>query len=94
MKYYKRGFLNKGEGTAAFEADLSGDQYETDGDKYFSAYFCISDCSRKITLDFGGNTEEMMSNSLHKIDTLISELSHFRDKLIEVHAWVGDKESE
>jgi hypothetical protein len=94
MKHYKRGFLNKGSGMAAFEADIEGSQYETDGEKYISSYFSITDCNRKISLDFSGSLEENRENNLHKLNTLIDELAEFRTKMLELYAWLDDKESE
>jgi hypothetical protein len=38
----------------------------------------ISDCSRRIELEFGFETEAERQNSLHKLDTLITALRVFR----------------
>ncbi len=41
----------------------------------------ISDCYRRIELDFDISTAEDRLNSFHKIDTLISSLQSFREGL-------------
>lgn len=84
MKHYKRGFLNKGEGMAAFEANID---FNADEDIYTSvcASFAVSDCSRKIELDFYASDAERVENNLHKIDTLLEELKEFRFKLVAAY---------
>lgn len=81
MKHYKRGFLNIGEGMAAFEHSLT---YENEDYSYASidANFCITDCSRKVSLDFYTHDNESFENSLHKVRTLIQELQEFGEMLI------------
>lgn len=83
MKYYKRDFLNKAEGMAAFEADITWDN--DDGHDYgMSASFCITDCSRKVSLDFSPYGDEE-NNSFYKLTKLIEELSAFKEKFEEIH---------
>lgn len=86
MKHYKRGFLNKGEGMAAFEASVSYDEDSVkDWDEYkcIDGDFSITDCSRKISLSFYATNAKAAKNSLHKVDTLIAQLQDFRSKLVE-----------
>lgn len=88
MKHYKRGFLNKGEGMAAFEYHLEAEQYESNSSRrYINGSFCITDCSRKISLEFGAYDKEDRENTLYKIDTLIAELQEYRSHMIEAHKW-------
>jgi len=70
-KYYKRLFLNKGEGTAFLELT-----YE---DGYGGVK--IADCNRAVTLSIDTSNKKEKENSLHKIDVLISELSKYKTKL-------------
>lgn len=46
----------------------------------------ISDCSRRIELEFDFETEAERQNSLHKLDTLITALRVFRTGLVEEFA--------
>lgn len=93
MKHYKRGFLNKGEGMAAFEADI---YYNVDTEEYKSVYgnFAITDCSRKISLDFYASNLEDVDNNMFKIDTLLAELQDFRNKLVDGYNSANFKEKE
>jgi hypothetical protein len=75
--YYKRGFLNDQEGLAAFEAYI----YQYAGD-WVDACFSISDCSRKISLEFG-YVPTKLQERLNKIDTLIKELENFREAMLQ-----------
>jgi len=81
VKYYKRGFLNQNEGMAAFEADVS---YKPDEETFYRsvcATFCITDCGRKIELDFYASNKSDIENNRHKLSTLISELQEFKNVL-------------
>ncbi len=84
MNYYKRGFLNKDEGMAAFDCQVSIETFQ--GERpYINAGFTISDCSRQISLDFdvsdyNGDSYEQAS---HKLTTLICELIVFEKKLMQ-----------
>ena len=42
----------------------------------------IADCSRRITLEFGVDSDDARANSLHKLDTLIAALQVFRSGVI------------
>lgn len=92
MKHYKRGFLNKGEGMAAFEAYVSYDSNvlkDKDEYKCIDGNFSIADCSRKNSLDFYATQPKGAKNCLHKVDTLIAQLQDFREKLVEGYALAG-----
>lgn len=70
-KYYKRAFLNRGEGTALIEID-----YE---DRYGAIK--ITDCSRSISLSFSTSTKKETAAAKFKIDKLIAELTVLQTKL-------------
>ena len=73
IEYYKRGFLNTTtHGMAAFEARVDKD----DG-QYVSAGFAITDCSRKVSLDFDCWDKPDIQNARDKLRTLITELTEF-----------------
>jgi hypothetical protein len=91
MKYYKRGFLNPEEGMAAFEAEICRGEYQ-EKDGAFDAFFSITDCNRKVTLDFAVWSKEDVAKSYHKINTLITELEVFREQLTQFGAGVKEKE--
>jgi hypothetical protein len=42
----------------------------------------ISDCSRRVELEFDLDTESARANSLHKVDTLVAALRVFRKGLV------------
>lgn len=96
MKYYKRGFLNKKEGMAAFEAETSFESGEwcnsVDGS------FAITDCNRKVLLDFCIYNEDDAKNVFFKLSTLIKELMEFEKQLkinsAEYFAHKAQKEKE
>lgn len=44
--------------------------------------FEISDCSKRISLDFDIFTEEQMTNSLHKIDVMVKTLLKMKKDLV------------
>lgn len=67
-KYYKRGFLNKKQGRAIFEAEMEADSYSV------CASFSISDCNRQITLDFSFYSDKEFKNKMEKIQLLQREL--------------------
>lgn len=73
IEYYKRGFLNTTtHGMAAFEAKVDNDG------RYVSAGFSITDCSRKVSLDFDCWDKQDTQNSRDKLRTLIYELQAFQ----------------
>lgn len=82
--FHHRGFLNRKEGMAAFEASIHRHSYKgkKDGKRHTSwdADFSISDCFRKVTLDFSDRKE-----AIRKMDLLVRELQAFRRKLKREH---------
>lgn len=46
------------------------------------AFVQISDCDRKITLDFSPSDPDAHENDLYKVDTLIASLRAFRRGLV------------
>ncbi len=79
-KYYKRGFLNKDEGMAAFSCDVSVDAEDY---PYLHASLTVTDCNRSVCLDFNCSSLECIENAKHKIDVLISELVHFKEEFLQ-----------
>jgi len=77
-KIIRRKFLNKKEGLAAVETYVT-----TDFDS-ISASVEISDCNRKINLDFYTYSNSIKDNKekLDKLDTLINMLQEFRSDFI------------
>jgi len=82
--HYSRKFLNKGKGTAFIETDIKASYFGSSSTGYIEANVSISDCSRKITLDFCA-TKGKGKTVLQKLDLLISELNKFKTKLEEQH---------
>jgi hypothetical protein len=52
----------------------------------------IGDCDNEIYLDFGVESEARRENSLHKIDTLLGALHHFRAGLEAEAALYAERE--
>lgn len=52
----------------------------TNWHKHVMAEVHVSDCDRKISLDFDDSTRSDYNNSLHKIDTMIKVLTKFREQ--------------
>jgi len=66
--------------TAAIVAEV----VQTGDGKYSTeAYLQISDCDRRIRLDFCIHDLDDHENNLHKIDTLISSLRSFRRAVVK-----------
>jgi hypothetical protein len=78
IKRRRRGFLNTEEGLAAFEAKV--DYYNPD---FVYGSFEITDCNRKISLNFDFTDSKEKENTKFKIDTLIKELEDFRKEVFE-----------
>jgi hypothetical protein len=81
VKYYKRGFLNKGEGMAAFEANVEFEDWE-DYIGCVTAHFSITDCNRKVCLDFCAHDQQAYEDSMNKINILIEELANLQSNLL------------
>lgn len=86
MKYYKRGFLNQSEGMAAFEADICYEPGEETTYRSVCATFSVTDCGRKIELDFYASCKSDVENNRYKLNTLIAELQQFKNVLDEVYS--------
>ena len=69
MSKTKRGFLNSREGMAAYKWRVG---------KWDSS-LTLTDCTRQINLEFGGNKSKRQS--LAKLDRLIKILYEFRDAI-------------
>lgn len=82
-EYYSRGFLNPKEGMAAYEAHVAGIYPDEHKPSWHSAYFSITDCSRKVTLDFGFDDEKGYEAVMHKFTQLRTQLTFFQLALEE-----------
>jgi hypothetical protein len=71
-KYHSRKFLNKKQGMAAIECIGSVSNYSLDLD------INITDCNRKISLDFYAFNPKSAKEKLAKIDLLLSEIDAAR----------------
>jgi hypothetical protein len=72
-----RKFLNKTEGLAAIETYISVDYNDICG------HVDISDCNRKISLDFWAIDPTKATSRLQKLDLIISELNKFKEAYLE-----------
>jgi hypothetical protein len=90
MKYHSRGFLNSEEGLAAYEASVrTSDEWNKDGIvDYIDAGITLSDCSRKIYLEFDTCTKEQLEQRKQKVATLLKVVQEFHDKFLESAAVV------
>jgi hypothetical protein len=78
LKYHSRKFLNKNKGIAALECNV--ESYLGDHAP-FDATVSITDCSRKITLDFGAYEKKHLKDNLDKLALLIVELTKMQSYL-------------
>jgi hypothetical protein len=72
-----RKFLNRSSGVAAIETTVEITQYSK-GDVVVDAGISISDCNKRINLEFGVYEKKDVAAKLAKIDLLISEFTKFR----------------
>ena len=76
-EYYSRKFINKSTGTALIEIDGSASSWQINLDVN------ISDCNRKICLDFYASNDKVIKERLAKLDLIISELNKARKFLVD-----------
>jgi hypothetical protein len=80
-KYHSRKFLNKKNGMAAIECTGHVSIYSMDVD------IAISDCSRKVNLDFYAHSPKEAKEKLDKLDLLLSEIAaarcYYVDAMVE-----------
>lgn len=81
LTHNSRKFLNKKIGLAAIETYIALDTF----DSGVNASVDISDCNRKVSLDFYvyNYKENVVKEKLNKLDLIINELTIFRSKLEE-----------
>jgi hypothetical protein len=79
--YSSRKFLNKDLGLAAIESYISIDTM----DGGMEASLDISDCNRKVTLDFYffGTEEKNIKRRLDKLNLIVEEVTKFRNTYLE-----------
>lgn len=81
VNYFKRGFLNRERGMAAFQCSVDAEY--PDKHPYVTADFTISDCNRQVSLDFSCYSDEECVDVLSKVNLLQMELSKFAMQLVE-----------
>jgi hypothetical protein len=92
MKYTNRLFINRDEGLAAIEWYVEGEDFIT---PYVSASFAIADCSRKAVLEFDIYGENRsLDERVEKVDTIIRELTAFKQALILEYTEVKAKSAQ
>lgn len=67
-------------GTAAIVAEITENRYGN------YASIVISDCDRRISLEFELTDGDSYENDMHKVDTLVDALQTFRRALKKLHA--------
>ena len=75
MKYYKREFLNKKEGIAVIESTV-----KCTGN-WIEAELVITDCYRRVTLDFTSNSKQKRREMYDKVYVMINHLEKFAEAL-------------
>ena len=95
MLYCKRSWLNKEdtEGSASLITSIVKSEGE---DTSWFDYDCaldIRDCQHTVSLSIHIDSEKELQNSLYKIDTIINDLSTYRNELIKTRPlYIADKE--
>lgn len=74
-KYHSRKFLNKTNGMAAIEVNADYSAWN------FDCNVTLTDCNRRIDLDFGMWGAKNIKEKLAKLDLLINELTSLREYL-------------
>jgi len=74
-KYHVRKFLNKTNGTAAIEIQSGYNAWN------FDCTVSLSDCNRKIDLDFSMWNPKQVKEKIDKLDLLINELTKLKEYL-------------
>jgi len=77
VKYHSRKFLNKKQGVAAIECDAELADYSC------YASVTISDCSRRISLDFTSYDAKEFDDKHAKLVSIINELFELEQFLLE-----------
>ena len=77
---YSRKFLNSSKGLGAIECEIETSSFNGK-DMYVDAGIVISDCHRRVHLDFGISEKKDVAAKLAKIKMLIAELTKFETAL-------------
>lgn len=77
---YSRKFLNSNKGLGAIECEIETSSYGGNS-MYVDAGIVISDCHRRVQLDFGISEKKDVAQKLAKIDQLIVDLVKFQTAL-------------
>lgn len=75
IKHHSRKFLNKSTGVGAIECDIGS----TDWCGGLDGTITISDCSRRVNLDFSVYDVKDLDTKLAKLHLLLEEIGAFRD---------------
>jgi len=79
IKHYSRKWLNKDSGVAAIECNLESNAYMPG----FEGTITLSDCSRRINLDFSVYDVKDLDKRIAKLNLLLEEISVFRDVYLQ-----------
>lgn len=80
IKYHSRKFLNKAKGTAAIEVAV--ETYEWNAG-VMDASISITDCSRRVTLDFSVYNKKDLDEKINKLGLLITEFTNLQELFFE-----------
>lgn len=75
IKHHSRKFLNKTTGVGAIECDIGS----TDWCGGLDGTITISDCARRVNLDFSVYDVKDLDARIAKLHLLLEEISNFRD---------------
>ena len=79
IKYHSRKFLNKKTGIAAIETTVESYEWSAGG---VDSTVTISDCSRKVMLDFSLYCKKDIDEKLEKLNLLITELTKLQEIIV------------
>lgn len=85
IKYHSRKFLNKTNGTAAIEVDAESYSWTSGG---VDANIFITDCSRRVTLDFSVYSKKELDEKMSKLGLLITEITKLQDMFAENYDYI------
>lgn len=83
--FERKEFLNLAghNGMANIVAQIVGNDYTNNDEKYRSAYCTLdfADCSRVVSMDINLSDDYSRENALFKIDTMLDVLTDYRDAI-------------
>ena len=82
-EYYYRDFLNVNKGSAFIEIEYQEQPATLHSNSFVNSYVNISDCNRKIELDFCIYSEKEKEERLVKLDKLINQFQQLRELVVK-----------